>query len=159
MVGLMGHALCAVISLARNASNMNQLTFCERGQSARFCACEAFMISCRGSAGGAKVQATRLQLMMYVAGYESEVEEDATERPVEETFQEQKVERRKAEPYDVPTSGAFWMHDDRMDDEEFAASGCVSLSALSFSATASFLPYMPAAAFTFLLRPLYSSRW
>ncbi|CAL5223358.1 g5862 [Coccomyxa viridis] len=56
-------------------------------------------------------------------GYESEVEEDAVEGPGQESFQEQKVERRKAEPYDVPTSGAFWMHDDRMDDEEFAAAG------------------------------------
>lgn len=64
------------------------------------------------------------------AGYESEVEEDATERHGEETFQEQKAERRKPEPYDVPTSGAFWMHDDRMDDEEFAASGCATLSAI-----------------------------
>ena len=95
--------------------------------------------------------------MMYVAGYESEVEEDATEGPGEETFQEQKVERRKAEPYDVPTSGAFWMHDDRMDDEEFAASGYAPLSALSSSKTTSFdMPYMPVpSVMTFLVRPLY----
>ena len=57
-------------------------------------------------------------------GYESEVEEDAAEVPGEQHIQEQKPPRKKAEPYDVPSSGAFWMHDDRMDDDELAASGC-----------------------------------
>ena len=61
-------------------------------------------------------------------GYESEVEEDAAEVPGEQHIQEQKPPRKKAEPYDVPSSGAFWMHDDRMDDDELAASGCVCTS-------------------------------
>lgn len=65
----------------------------------------------------------RVKLKLYLcAGYESEVEEDAADIPAKEIFQEQRAERKKPEPYDVPTSGAFWMHDDRMDDEEFAAS-------------------------------------
>ena len=63
-----------------------------------------------------------------VAGYESEVEEDAAEVPGGQHIQEQKPPRKKAEPYDVPSSGAFWMHDDRMDDEELAASGCACTS-------------------------------
>ena len=59
------------------------------------------------------------------AGYESEVEEDATEVPAEEVVQERRPQRKEREPFDVPTSGAFWMHDDRMADDEFAASGYV----------------------------------
>lgn len=89
--------------------------------------------------------AAGLKVRSHAAGYESEVEEDAVEGPGQESFQEQKVERRKAEPYDVPTSGAFWMHDDRMDDEEFAAAGYVPLSALSIVHAPAFdMPHTPA---------------
>ena len=35
----------------------------------------------------------------------------------------------------MPTSGAFWMHDDRMDEEEFAASGCAPCSAFYLKTT------------------------
>ena len=63
-----------------------------------------------------------------ITGYESEVEEDAAEVPGGQHIQEQKPPRKKAEPYDVPSSGAFWMHDDRMDDEELAGSGCACTS-------------------------------
>ena len=71
---------------------------------------------------------TAASLSKSVAGYESEVEEDAAEVPGEQHIQEQKPPRKKAEPYDVPSSGAFWMHDDRMDDDELAASGCACTS-------------------------------
>ena len=73
---------------------------------------------------------TAASLSKTVTGYESEVEEDAAEVPGEQHIQEQKPPRKKAEPYDVPSSGAFWMHDDRMDDEELAASGCACTSVL-----------------------------
>lgn len=55
---------------------------------------------------------------------------------------EPKAEPKRSEPYDVPTSGAFWMHDDRMADDEFAASGCVSVSsAAPLEWICSCLPY------------------
>ena len=71
---------------------------------------------------------TAASLSKSVAGYESEVEEDAAEVPGEQHIQEQKPPRKKAEPFDVPSSGAFWMHDDRMDDDELAPSGCACTS-------------------------------
>lgn len=52
------------------------------------------------------------------AGYESDGEEgegaDDEEKPVAPARPPRKV----LEPYEVPTSGAFWMHDDRGGDEE-----------------------------------------
>ena len=37
--------------------------------------------------------------------------------------------RKPLEPYEVPSSGAFWMHDDRQGDDD-AAARCVRARAL-----------------------------
>lgn len=40
---------------------------------------------------------------------------------VDEEETEQRKPKPKPQPFDVPSSGAFWLHDDRFDPEEAAA--------------------------------------
>jgi len=63
-------------------------------------------------------------------GYESEAEDEVAAKELEPAEAESKEDpnkqktRKKLEPYEVPTSGDFWMHDDRIDDDEGAMQRC-----------------------------------
>ena len=59
------------------------------------------------------------------AGYESEVEDEAGE--AEEQPPARPPPRKPLEPYEVPSSGAFWMHDDRQDGDNEAGCGLGAL--------------------------------
>ncbi|CAL8462822.1 g2356 [Coccomyxa elongata] len=57
-------------------------------------------------------------------GYESEEdEEEEAEVKEERPAHESRPARKVLEPYEVPMSGAFWMHDDRGGDDEEAGEG------------------------------------
>ncbi len=69
-------------------------------------------------------RAQQISACVVSAGYESEEDEeeeaeDKGERPV----QESRPARKVLEPYEVPMSGAFWMHDDRGRDDEEGGEG------------------------------------
>ncbi len=47
-----------------------------------------------------------------------EEEEASTNLPEKEEEEEEEAPPKKREPFVVPTAGAFWLHDDRFDEEE-----------------------------------------
>lgn len=49
-------------------------------------------------------------------GAEEEGEGEGEEEAAAEAEPERPPPRRKLQPFEVPTSGAFWLHDDRFDD-------------------------------------------
>lgn len=63
-------------------------------------------------------------LVSCTTGYESEEEEEEeAEDKGEKPAPESRPARKVLEPYEVPMSGAFWMHDDRGGDDEEAGEG------------------------------------
>lgn len=66
-----------------------------------------------------KIEAHLAKCATCATGYESEdEEEEEAEDKEEKPAPESRPARKVLEPYEVPMSGAFWMHDDRGGDDE-----------------------------------------
>ena len=69
------------------------------------------------------ISAVHKKCLHLVAGYDSDLEEEGEADKEEKPAPQSRPARKILEPFEVPMSGTFWMHDDRGGDDEEGAEG------------------------------------